>query len=49
MTLRPVLTLRLYRQNRHVEPSIGRDVGDIVLLGVLGFLWYVVVVLVCSL
>jgi hypothetical protein len=35
---RRVNYLRLYREPMEVQPKVGRDVGDIVLVGILGFL-----------
>lgn len=42
------MTIQLFRENRHVEPSIGRDVWFIVQLGILAFLGYVIAVLVMA-
>jgi hypothetical protein len=42
---REVKTVMLFRENRHVTPSIGRDVWFVVQLGILGLLIYVILVL----
>ena len=45
--MRPVYSLDLSpRENRHVEPSIGRDVWEIAMAGLLAFLLYGIVLLV---
>lgn len=46
--MKPVLTLQLYRENRHVEPSCARDVGEIVGAATLALLIYIVVLLVMA-
>jgi hypothetical protein len=46
MTPRTVKTVDLSpRENKHVTPSIGRDVWFVVQLGILGLLIYVILVL----
>jgi hypothetical protein len=49
---REVKTVMLFRENRHVPPSIGRDVWDLVmqatLLGLLIYVGWVLVKLVMS-
>lgn len=47
--MKEVYTVQLYRQNRAVPPpSIGRDVWEIVKIGVLAGLGYCILVLVLA-
>ena len=45
---RDPMTVRLYRENRHIEPSLLTDVRDIVAVGLLALLAVCIIIVVLA-